>query len=50
MLVLFASPRWRWWWGEYSLVLYSMEFLYETSKYLPGHQRHLGEADTNNAK
>ena len=48
MLVLLASPRWHLWPGYYSLVSYSMEILYETNGYLPGHQRHLGEADKTN--
>jgi len=38
MLVLLGSSRWHWCAGSKWF-----QILYETSKYLPGHQRHLVE-------
>ena len=43
MLVLLASSWWRLCLGEYILVPPNI-MLYETIKYSPGHQSHLGEA------
>ena len=45
MLILSASPRWRWCPGVYFAGFIQNLMLYETSKYSPGHQRHLGEAN-----
>ena len=47
MLVLLDSPRWRWCPGELAGSIW-FQILYATSKYLPGHQRHLGEANKTN--
>ena len=45
MLVLLASPTWRWRIFAGSILF---QILYETSKYPPRHQRHLGEANKAN--
>ena len=48
MLVLLASPRWRWCLGEYILVPYRKSCCMKPTKYSPGHQSHLGEANKTN--
>ena len=49
MLVVLASPRWRWCPGEYSLVLYARAARNETPEYSPGHQHHImGESNKTN--
>jgi len=48
MLVLLASPRWRWCLGEYVLVSYNIIFCMEPENIYSGHQRHLGEANKTN--
>ena len=50
MLVLLASPRWRWCLGELYYGSIQNIMLYETNKYSPGHQSHLREANKTNIR
>ena len=47
MLVILA-PRWHWCLGKNLLVSLQQVILYETREYLPGKQRHLGDANKTN--